>query len=195
MDIASAIPNIIADTTYLLQKSDRAIDDRHEHHHQQANTLLRQIFVLHAQFEAWLIKFESLYDGPLFWNSMNGRYTGTAHHDFECRPKQTPIHSQLCFHSAPVAGVLVAYSSFRLKLWMLAAEIRNWMEHNDGIGFTRAMERTTRRERELAGKTAWLILEAMPYLQSCFEGSIVVQAPLKIAEEFYRSNGSLNRAD
>ena len=195
MDIASAIPNVIAETIDLLQESDPTADDQHDHHHPRAHTLLRHISVLHAQFEAWLIRFESLYDGPLFWNSINENYTGTAHHDAECRPKSTSIHSQLRFHSAPVAGVLVAYSSFRLKLWMLAADIRNWVGANDGTTSTKGMERIIRRERDLAGKTAWLILEAMPYLQSCYEGSIVLQAPLKIAEEFYHNNSAVMQED
>lgn len=187
IDIASEIPNVVAKTMTLLQNVDPIADNQHDHHTEQTCTLY-QISTLHTQFEAWLVRFEALYDGPLFWNSTNGTFTGAAHHDAECRPKQTPVHSQLRFHSAPVAGVLVAYSSYRLKLWMLAANIRKRIGSYNRTEPTKGMERAVRREHVLAGKTAWLIMEAMPYLQSCFEESVVLQAPLKIAEEFYRSN-------
>ena len=50
-----------------------------------------------------------------------------------------------------------------------------------------------RLDHDRASKTALMILEAMPYLSSCFEGNVALQAPLKVVEEFHRQNDSVRK--
>jgi hypothetical protein len=164
--------------------------------HRKVQELLSEIAELQTQFEAWLLRFESLYDGPLFWSSSKPTYSGVSHHDSECQPKRNSLQHQLCFHSGPVAGILLTYWSFRLKLWMVAADMRQELWAFESTGAVKARKRGDsdhHRDHDRASKTALMILEAMPYLSSCFEGNVVLQPPLKIVEEFHRQRNSIRK--
>ena len=176
---------------WLQQRERRAHDE--EINLQDAYMLLDHVSKLQSQFEALLTQLELLYEGPLFWNSNTS--SGLPHYDAECHPKHTSIHNQLQFLSAPAAGSIIACSAFRLRLWMLAIELRRSMNGASAHGdqASRDWNKTIAREQDLSSKTAWLILEAIPYLSSCFEGSVVLQAPLKIVEEYYRDIDTTSR--
>jgi hypothetical protein len=196
MDIASRIPNIIA-------RADGVPDQLNEetrgyNTYQEAHMLLDQMATIHQELEAWLARYQSLFTEPLFWSRSNSSSAIYHHDDAECQPKRVSKNSQLGFHSAPVAGILAAYASFRLELWMLAEQLRRKMVALDTSveeAFSKSQDSLSRQESDAAKKTAWLILEAMPYLSSCFEGNIVLQAPLKIVEEYYLYVGSALQTD
>ena len=189
IDIGSKIPQIVVRAEQLRLESSPGTKIR-KTVHDHAYMLLVQIAELHKRLEAWLFHFESLYDGPLFWSSSKPTYAGVSQHDPECQPIRNSLQHQLCFRSGPVAGILVTYWSFRLKLWMVAADLRHGLETLESAGAVEAMhegDMDHRRDHDSASKTALMILEAMPYLSSCFEGNVVLQAPLKIVEEFHRT--------
>lgn len=190
MDIASKIPRIIARTDGLPKQF--TTNSTSYNHYQEAQMLLDEMRTIHARFEAWLARYESLFHDPLFWSTSGQSYSVDNHNDRECRPKYSPESAQLTFHSAPVAGILTAYASFRLGLWKLAADLRQRIRMfgpEDEEAHSESRNELLKQESDAAKKTAWLILEAMPYLSSCFEGSLVLQGPLKIVEEYYRRDG------
>ena len=196
MDIASKIPNIIARADGVPLRSYER--NRGYNYYQEAHMLLDQMNTIHQELEAWLARYESMFIGPLFWSANDSSFAVNHYGDAECQPKHISKNSQLRFHSAPVAGILAAYASFRLELWMLADELRGKMallNTGEEKAFSKNQDQLSRQESNAARKTAWLILEAMPYLSSCFEGNVVLQAPLRIIEEYYRNEGLVLQTD
>ena len=74
-----------------------------------------------------------------------------------------------------------------------------WEHANSGRGnlmdsraVARILARGLEKERKRCEQTARLILEAQPYVGSCFEGLLAIQSPLRIVAKYYiRANARI----
>lgn len=150
---------------------------------ERAINLHEDINKLEQKFEAWHQRLEGLYEGPLMWTANDKTFSGMHMIDTECIPTKTK-ENQLEFRNGPLAGILATYWSFRLELCIATMDLEPLMQTEN------AEDAATLRVKldgnvGLARDIARLILEAMPYLSSCLEGNVVLQAPLKIVQRYY----------
>lgn len=173
LDIAAPLPGLLS----------RIDLNRHE---QDESLQLRQdLQETHGQLDSWIKSFESVYDCMLYWG-YDRPTPGTLVFqptDIECQPRHRSERNQLEFLNGPVAGLLVAYWSFRLKLYLSELELD--AKQRADIASPDVIENTSQKVSDAARATSVLILEAVPYLSSCLEGSLALQAPLVIVEEYY----------
>lgn len=187
-DIGVHIPGLLECSDLLFAAQNAQVSQ----HLESAMSLLARITLLRHELHGWLSIFQSTTTEPLYWSRSTPITQSAASHDTECVPKYSNHFHQNSFPSGPVAGLLVQYWSFSLQLSMAAIELQlNLLSHDDqvaqGVFDRETLHHDVEKDQILADKTAQLILEAEPFLSSCFEGLVCLQSPLRIVGSFFNN--------
>jgi hypothetical protein len=159
---------------------------------ESGSSLLARITELQSKLEGWLSMFQGTTSEPLYWSRNSSSMSANEQYDPECAPKYSNHFHQTAFLCGPVAGLLVLHWSFALHLSMTSIELqKNLLSYVRGVqeklGSRDTLSSGLEREKALAESTAQLILEAEPYLSSCYEGLICLQAPLRTVAKYFDS--------
>jgi hypothetical protein len=161
-------------------------------------SLLGRVTDLQQKLEAWLSMLKRTTSQPLYWSRNSPIAYESKHRDVECIPVCSNILHQICFLSGPIAGLLVDYWSFAIQISMASIEIQQRLfsyvdQAPEQMLLRETLSHGLRKERELADGTAQLIIEAEPYISSCFEGLTCLDSPLRhVARYFKNTNASLS---
>jgi hypothetical protein len=147
------------------------------------HSLLGDIHKLHTKFESWLDNVKHSIKGDLFWPSSQTKVFREQAVDPECSPKHKSSLQQLVFANGTIAGLLVHYWAFQLELITAQDDLQRCLEVD---GKNDVAQNTSQK----AGETAQLIMEAHPYLTSCFEGIIGLQLPMESVKRYFARNSS-----
>lgn len=184
-DLALQIPGLLYRTDRLISglvNTDDTSDCRgppgvSDQDHGPASLLLVDYYTILHRIEEWLNNWKSSESGPLYWTSTLPMPRMIVEVDMECIPSFTDTAFQLRFLSGQKAGLLITYWDFLLELLMGIIDLKR--------GIPDVQNDTLEEDLYMAQKTACLILEAAPYLLSCFEGTIVSKAPLQTALRYF----------
>ena len=148
--------------------------------------LLTKFDHLQTNFADWLNKLRAKTPGPLYWPS--GRPTTFATSlDDECAPKYMDDSHQIRFSYGTIAGLLVQLWAFQLELLMTSIDLRRTILQYSTSAFVQVMiSGELQEELTAADEKARLILEAQIYLESCLEGFICLQLPLRSATRYFQ---------
>lgn len=144
---------------------------------------LGDIHRLHAKFESWLDELKKTASGDLFWPSSQTKVVREQAVDLECSPKHKSSLQQLVFANGTIAGLLVHYWAFQLELITAQDDLQRCLEV-DGKNYV------AQNASQKADETAQLIMEAHPYLTSCFEGIFGLQLPMESVKRYFARNSS-----
>lgn len=134
----------------------------------------------------WLYELESSTRGPLYWPRSHPHAATISTADEECAPKDRDSSHQLSFAYGTYAGLLVQYWAFQLELLMTTIDLREAILSHSGSSYVRKMTfQTLAENRATADETSRLITEAQIYLDSCLEGLICMQLPLKTVTKYF----------
>jgi hypothetical protein len=147
-------------------------------------SLLGDIQKLRAKFESWLEEVKNSIEGDLFWPSSQTKNFREQSSDPECSPKHKSGLQQLVFASGTVAGLLVHYWAFYLELITAQDDLQQCLK----IDAKNAGTQTASSQK--ANETSQLIMEAHPYLTSCFEGIIGLQLPMESVKRYFARSSS-----
>ena len=162
----------------------------------QSLRLLNEMSSLQRDFERWIFKLKIATPGPLYWSLTDPIVEPPDFRDAECNRKYTNDFHQLGFSCGPVAGLLVHCWSFQLELLMSRVETQEAVlrhsrnDRTDSLSLPMTIQKSLARDRAKAEETAQLILQAEPYIGSCFEGLLCIQPPLKIAARYFKQYSS-----
>lgn len=162
----------------------------------QALLLLNDVSTLRKEFEQWLYELKVSTPGPLYW--MRGEPTANVAEadDTECKRKYSNGFHQLIFPCGPIAGLLLHYWTFQLELLMTVTDVQeNIIYHSHRLEPSLQLNSKTTsahlvRDRAEADETAQSILQAEPYVGSCFEGLVSLQSPLRIVARYFEQSGT-----
>jgi hypothetical protein len=145
--------------------------------------LIENYECLLSEMEAWFDDLEQRHLGPLYWHTeVNSEITSQSallEVDPQCIPVFNTTLCRVNFPNGQIAGVLANYWSYQLDLLL------GLMEVEQNI-IALSCENTKFGQRHsLAREKVFLILETMPYLKSCFEGSIRTHAPMKRVNRYF----------
>ena len=153
--------------------------------------LLNELAGLQRRFEEWLYAFKTSASGPLYWPRSQPT-VNPGQRDTECQPKYTSNFHQLLFSCGPIAGLLTHCWSFQLQLLMTSIDLQQALldrtssiEQSESLSASKMLSNSLFKDHIAAEKTAQLILEAQPYLGSCFEGLLCLQSPLRIVARYF----------
>ena len=148
--------------------------------------LLEETHRLHAKFEAWMAGVKNLIKVDLFWPSSQTKGVRAQTIDPECSPKHKSSLQQLDFANGTVAGLLVHCWAFQLELLTAQDGLQRCLELDEKNDFAR-------NASQKADETAQLIMEAHPYLTSCFEGIIGLQLPMESVKGYFARRATLEQ--
>ncbi|KAH7316940.1 hypothetical protein B0I35DRAFT_451738 [Stachybotrys elegans] len=142
--------------------------------------------------KGWLSVLQGTTSEPLYWSRNSPATRSNKAYDSECIPRYSNYFHQLTFLCGPVTGLLVQHWSYALQLNMTSIELqRNLLSYVHGVPekleSRETLSRGLEREKTMADSTAQLILEAEPFLSSCYEGLICLQTPLRIVSRYFDS--------
>lgn len=141
---------------------------------------------LWAQLENWLHALKASAHGPLYWPRSQPRAGITSTTDRECAPKGRDSNHQLSFAYGTYAGLLVQYWAFQLELLMTMIDLRQAILAHSRSPYVRKMTfQTLAENKAMADEISKLIFEAQIYLDSCLEGFICMQLPLKTVTKYF----------
>jgi hypothetical protein len=140
--------------------------------------LLQRIRKLQAKLQSWLAEVKNSIECDLFWTSGANTANRPQMVDSECSPKHQSSLQQLSFANGSVAGLLVHYWSFCLELLMAEDTLQQCLEAS-------GQDCGAQNVSLKANETAQLIMEAHPYLTSCFEGVIGLQLPMETVNRYF----------
>jgi hypothetical protein len=135
-----------------------------------------------SSMEKWLEDFAQRHPSPLYW-SMKTPFSCPSPFievDPQCIPKFTNAPYRLRFPNSQIAGVLASFWSYQLDLLLGLIELeRSLVAH--GFNMTKKLDihQSDARER------ACSILDTLPYLTSCFEGSLRLQGLIKTVDRYF----------
>nr|POE56354.1 hypothetical protein CFP56_50898 [Quercus suber] len=183
--IGSGIPYLLmsADILHLDLHSARLTQERFA---VDALALLEEFAAVKSKFDAWHHDLHKSGQEPLYWSRSQPIVQPVDLKDDECTPKYKNSFHQLSFRSGPDAGLLVQSWAFQLELTMTSTDLQEALLKEDILMSERPqIKAAISKARVAAGQMAQLILEAEPYLSSCFEGLICLQSPLKVTKRFF----------
>lgn len=187
-DLALQIPTILASADGLisaLPQKTMHVDDFTD----KALHILSNAHASRSQLGEWKGRLEQSIPGPLYWPRTRPSVLHTSMLDNECKPKRSSNLSRLMFPCGPVAGILAQYWAFELELLMTSQRLWNMLRTCERSAFVRRLAPSALEvDSKAAADCARLILEAQPYLFSCFEGVIALQPPLTVAMRYYKEN-------
>ena len=159
-----------------------------------ARSLLQRLISMQQSFDEWFASLKLNSYGALYWTRWSP-IVAEPTTDAECLPKHMSNLHQLCFPCGPIAGLLVHYWVLRLELVMKVARIRSRIIRVGGEEGLMVEDAQKCLEAELATAEEYgqLILEATPYLSSCFEGVICLQSPLAVVERYFSETRGTNQ--
>lgn len=174
LDLALQIPRLLQCTDLLAAELQGAQPDllTSKDVSEQITSLTADYDMLLESFQSWIDEWRTSENAPLYWAAdLDDGTPQEIEIDPECIPPIAPMGYQLRFSSGQKAGQLVGYWGFLLETLM---------------GLQRLQQLANRQEvsNDIASKahnTALLILQAAPYLTSCWEGVVVTRAPLRTA--------------
>jgi hypothetical protein len=185
-DLALKIPNLLLRTTEIVQsgkghpypQSEQGANATAEPHPSPAVLELTEEYeALLLQMEQWLHLFVQRYPGPLYWPAKHSlQYTSSSpplEVDPQCIPTFTETSHQFRFPNGQVAGILANFWSYQLDLLLGFIELE---QNPAACGYDKAkleLHYSSALEKALS------ILDTIPYLNSCFEGVISAEAPMK----------------
>lgn len=141
------------------------------------------------QLDAWNLQLKKSVPGPLYWPRSRPMIRSASTLDNECKPKRPSNLSRLIFPCGPVAGILAQYWAFNLELLMTSTRLYTLlMAHKRSVFLQNLAANGLESDSKAAVDCARLILEAQPYLFSCFEGVIALQPPLTVATRYYKGS-------
>ncbi|KAK4549926.1 hypothetical protein LTR36_005227 [Oleoguttula mirabilis] len=151
--------------------------------------LLMNVSELQRKLEQWLYSLRTSTSVPLYW-PRGLPITHSEASDVECSRKYDNKFHQLNFSCGPIAGLLAHCWSLKLELLMASVDLHQLLLDNndrspDVLSIPESLSSDLHRDRSEAEETARLILETEPYLASCFEGVICLQAPLRIVARYF----------
>jgi hypothetical protein len=150
---------------------------------------LADVSTLRSEFEKWLLRLETTITGPLYWPLNEPPIQSMNISDRECKPKVVASSNRLQFPCGPIAGLLAQYWAFQLELLMISMDIHEAsLKYTESPAVTKTASAELNAIRSSAEDTARLILEAQPYLFSCFEGLIALQPPLTVVTRYFQRN-------
>ncbi|KAK4506676.1 hypothetical protein PRZ48_000409 [Zasmidium cellare] len=148
--------------------------------------LLLEFGHLWSRLEDWLHELTSNARSPLYWPRSQPHVVSTPRIDEECGPKDRDSNHQLSFAYGTYAGLLVQYWAFQLELLMTMIDLRQAVLAHSGSSYVRKMTFDTLAEnKNMADGISQLIFEAQIYLESCLEGFICMQLPLKTVTKYF----------
>lgn len=126
--------------------------------------------------------------GPIYWYTGEQPYI-KSEEDPICVPHLSNGAYKVSLRDGPRAGLLARYWSFRLELVMGLWDLYKIevVDHVQLLDLVPSLDAASCLHE--ANTLAQLILEAVPYLSSCLEGRITMQAPL---ETFGRYHEHMN---
>ena len=142
-----------------------------------ASLLLIDYYTILHRIEEWLKDWKASERAPLYWPCTLPMPSMIMEVDMECIPLFTDVTFQLRFFSGQKAGLLITYWAFLLELLMGMIDFQQNIPNiqNDVL----------EEHLNTAQETACLILQAVPYLSCCFEGTLVSKAPLRTAARYF----------
>lgn len=151
-------------------------------------TLVAEYVDLKNRLLLWLEDFEAEEGGQIYWLPISDaeREQPSPEPDPICVPSFPDQSFVLRFPSGPKAGLLCHYWSFQLQLLMELSELerRRFLPSDGGALRDKSSKSDSVLIETEAYELAQLILQAEPYLSSCLEGRITVQAPLEIVNRY-----------
>jgi hypothetical protein len=191
-DLALEIPTLLARTTKIVQHAKSRPLSQSEYGKNISAEACPSIAVLElmAEYEALLFKMEKWfhllvqrYPGPLYWSMKHSLQHASASPPLEvdpqCIPTFTETSHQLRFPNSQIAGMLANFWSYQLDLLLGLIELEQspaaYASHQVKLEL----------HYGLASEKALSILDTMPYLQSCFEGTISAAAPMKTVYSYF----------
>jgi hypothetical protein len=191
-DIALRIPTLLVQTTKIIQHAkDHPFQQDEYGPYASARPcpspavleLIEGYEALQSRMEKWLNHFMQKYPGPLYWSANHSPQHTAAYLplevDVQCIPIFTETSRQLRFPNGQIAGIFAEVWSYQLDLLLGLIELEQspaargcYLEKLE-LHYSSALER------------ALSILDTVPYLKSCFEGSISAEAPLKTVRRYF----------
>jgi hypothetical protein len=191
-DLALKISTLLARTMKIVQLARSPPSSRSKH---DANTsaepcsslttvkLVREYESLLSRMEEWLDNFSKRHPSPLYWSTKHPvELTGPSpllEVDPQCIPSFKETSYQLRFSNGQIAGILMNYWSYQLDLLLGLIELEQCSAANGYEQAKLAQRYSSAREKAL------LMLETVPYLESCFEGTVSVQASMKTVRRYF----------
>nr|POF01184.1 hypothetical protein CFP56_21132 [Quercus suber] len=177
---------------YFLKSADTLQSDLHasrltqEQFVVRALTSIEEFAALNNKFDLWRHDLRKSAQSPLYWSRSKPMIQHIGLTDQECVPKYTNRFHQLLFRSSPDAGLLAHSWAFQLELLMTLTDIQHALL-NGPLLETQRSEITNAMGKacDAAAQLAHLVLEAEPYLSSCFEGLLCLQSPLMITKKYF----------
>jgi hypothetical protein len=197
IDLALQVPALLenADNLIAMIQSEQHMPSRRKETISFGRSFRVSYSRLCQRFDGWMNDIHTQVPGPLYWLRREPLVLDVLPvEDPECKPRYNYPHIELSFSCGPIAGLLLHYWSFRLELSMSMIGVQKALESyheksRTGLDYHGDLKKTTARslleEEHRCEQFAQLILEACPYVGSCFEGLLAVQAPLRIAGRYY----------
>ncbi|KAK5127600.1 hypothetical protein LTR85_006940 [Meristemomyces frigidus] len=156
--------------------------------------LLMEFSDLKRKLEQWLYLLRTSTSAPLYW-PRGLPITHSEASDIECSRKYDNKFHQLNFANGPIAGLLAHCWSLKLELLMTSIDVHKVLLDGrdrklEMLPVPETLSHDLERDHLEAEETARLILEAEPYLASCFEGVLCLQSPLRIVARYFERLGS-----
>jgi hypothetical protein len=191
-DIALSIPILLVRTTTIVQhaKRHRFRQDEHDTSTSAQSCPSPAVLELIEEYEAllsrmqnWLYSFTQKHPGPLYWSKKDPLQHTDAYPSIEvdvhCIPTFTETAHQLRFPNGQIAGIFADIWSYQLELLLGLIELEQspaargcYLEQLE-LHYSSALEKALK------------ILDTVPYLNSCFEGSISAEAHLKTVRRYF----------
>ena len=184
-DLALQIPGLLHRTDQLVSglvdltdyRSDFQGPPRIKNKDFEPASLLMHYYTILHRIEEWLNDWKASECGPLYWPSTLPMPSMIMEVDMECIPSFTVAAFQLRFLSGQKAGLLITYWAFLLELLTGMIDLQQNMPN--------IQDDALEEHLNTAQETACLILQAVPYLSCCFEGTLVSKAPLRTAARYF----------
>lgn len=141
-----------------------------------ALSLLNNYWAVFDQFEEWQINWRASEQSPLYWHSDIPMPNNLIEIDSVCIPSFPTETYQVRFQNTQKAGLAIAFWSFRLELLMGMIKLQQ--------GLSGLQAESLENNLVMAEETSCLILQTLPYLKSCFEGTVASKAPLRTVTRY-----------
>jgi hypothetical protein len=139
---------------------------------------------LFSSLEEWLQNFAQRHPCPLYWFTENLLEVSSPSPfievDLQCIPIFTKSPYRLRFPNSQIAGVVAGVWSYQLELLLGLIELEQSLAAY-GYDMTTKLELRYSAAREKVLR----ILDTVPYLASCFEGSIRLQGLMKTVDRYF----------